>query len=314
MPSAAEIRKTVKLRQSLHHDLTVYALVAGAAGVSVLALTPASEARIVYTPTSQLIGRQGSYNLDVNNDGIVDYTIVESAGRLGSGTLQQLMVRARNGNQVNCVYPYCLSTFIYAAALFRGTQIGPTQQRHGWLGIEAQMAAEIDGNFFDSWNNANNRYLGLRFQINGEIHFGWARFNVRFHGGAPKDRTFEAQLTGYAYETVAGKAIRAGQTVGDAEDISASRQTAQPAASTVASYSGSPRAPDSVPLGELALGETSSLSRAPGATFSSSSGALARASIGRTSEVFVASQPQPEPATLGALSLGASGLAMWRRP
>jgi hypothetical protein len=34
----------------VHHDLTVYALVAGAAGLSVLAQTPASEAEIVYPP------------------------------------------------------------------------------------------------------------------------------------------------------------------------------------------------------------------------------------------------------------------------
>lgn len=35
---------------------------------------------------------------------------------------------------------------------------------------------------------------------------------------------------------------------------------------------------------------------------------------GSTGEMFVTSQPEPELATLGALSLGSGGLAMWRRP
>jgi hypothetical protein len=258
MPPAAEARKIVKLRQSVHRNLNVYALVAGAAGVSVLALTSASEAEIIYTPANELIGRNGSYKLDLNHDGIADFIIAEYASRRSSGSEQQLIVKAGNGNHVNCV-AFCLSTFAYAAALFQGAQIGQAQQRHGWFGQQAQMAAEINGIFFDSWSNVSDRYMGLQFHINGEIHFGWARLNVGFHKGAPKDRTWEAQLTGYAYETIAGKAITAGQTKDEAEDVSGSPQTAQPRAS------------------------------------------------------MAAARPQPEPAGLGALSLGSSGLSIWRR-
>jgi hypothetical protein len=58
---------------------------------------------------------------------------------------------------------------------------------------------------------------------------------------------------------------------------------------------------------------TTSFSHAPEVAFSSSGrGAFARASAGPPSEVIVTSQP--ESATLGVLSLGSSGLAMWRRP
>jgi hypothetical protein len=59
MPSAAAIRKTAKLRQSVHHDLTAYALAAGAAGVSLLSLAQPSEAEVVYTPANQTIGPPG---------------------------------------------------------------------------------------------------------------------------------------------------------------------------------------------------------------------------------------------------------------
>jgi hypothetical protein len=179
-----------------------------------------------------------------------------------------LSVRNANGNQVNCPSSFCISSNSFAAALTLGTEIGYTGHL-GWLGRVAPMAVGIlvdNGSvfYFGRWVNVSDRYIGLRFQINGETHFGWARLNVRFHKGAPKDRTWEAQLTGYAYETIADKAIMAGQTKSDAEDVSASPQTQQP---------------------------KSSLPHPP-----------------------VAVSSEPELATLGVLSLGSRGLAMWRRP
>jgi hypothetical protein len=51
-----------------------------------------------------------------------------------------------------------------------------------------------------------DRYLGLRFETNGQNHFGWERLSVRF-----SKEGFSAILTGYAYETVPNKAIPTGK-------------------------------------------------------------------------------------------------------
>ncbi len=61
------------------------------------------------------------------------------------------------------------------------------------------------------WNNVKDRYLGLKFKIQGKgkIHYGWARLNVRDHG-----HYITATLTGYAYETIPNKPIIAGKTKG----------------------------------------------------------------------------------------------------
>jgi hypothetical protein len=56
--------------------------------------------------------------------------------------------------------------------------------------------------YYGSWINVD-RFLGLEFQINGSTHFGWAEFNVSF---------LQATLGGYAYDTVAGQGLLAGQT------------------------------------------------------------------------------------------------------
>ncbi len=221
-------RKPSALSESLQKRLNIYGIAAGAAGVSLIALAQPSEAEIVYTPTEQTINRQGSYKLDLNHDGITDYIISEHALHVSPlESFQELSVRAAAGNQANCPSSFCISGNTYAAALSLGVPIGNSQRR-GWLGRNVPMADEIlnlNGSVFysDGWVNVSDRYLGLRFLINGETHFGWARLSTRFQKGGPKDRTWVAQLTGYAYETIPGKAITAGQTEdGQRDDTEAS--------------------------------------------------------------------------------------------
>ncbi len=52
-----------------------------------------------------------------------------------------------------------------------------------------------------------NRYLGVKFLISGQTHYGWIRLTV-----ITEPRGMSATITGYAYETIANKPIKAGQT------------------------------------------------------------------------------------------------------
>jgi hypothetical protein len=87
------------------------------------------------------------------------------------------------------------------------------------------------------WRNVTNRYLGLKFKINGKFHYGWARLSVKAFKGQFK---IVATLTGFAYETIPGKAITAGATKGPDDT--------EPAASL------NSRTPEPVTLGALARG------------------------------------------------------------
>jgi len=71
----------------------------------------------------------------------------------------------------------------------------------------------LNGSCNGPWSKAKNRYLGLEFVIGDKVHFGRARLNVSCQG-----TDVLATLTGYAYETVPNKAIKAGQTKGTAEE------------------------------------------------------------------------------------------------
>lgn len=72
-------------------------------------------------------------------------------------------------------------------------------------GCAASCNSEHSGN----WVNVTNRYLGLKFKIHGKVHYGWTRLSIEYVNGS-----FTEPLTGYAYETIPGKSIIAGQTKG----------------------------------------------------------------------------------------------------
>jgi hypothetical protein len=65
----------------------------------------------------------------------------------------------------------------------------------------------------------SNRYLGVKFLIKGETHYGWVRMTVN----APGSTT--GTITGYAYETIANKRVSAGESSGSADDTEAQDST-----------------------------------------------------------------------------------------
>jgi len=204
-------RKTpINLSQSLQHRLNSYALAASAAGVGMLALAQPAQAKIVYTKTREVLGRYGlhSYTIDLNHDGTDDFKLRwaqaseyhEWLAVYGSGTQNGAAGRYKGW---------------YAYALKAGASIGPKNNFGAWSMVNASGSIGSHfTTFYGYWPNVQNGYLGLKFLIKGKIHYGWARLTVKAQLSG-----ITAVLTGYAYETIANKAIIAGKTHGadDAE-------------------------------------------------------------------------------------------------
>jgi len=197
-------RNPSHLPSRLLHHLDLYAIAASAAGVGLLALAPPAEAEVVYTKANQRIGPNGTYSLDLNHDGVVDFLIQQWPGAVSGVGFGALFAKAALGNGVQGA----------GAALSAGQEIGPSQffSSRGLYG-EAMAFVQTTSTFgkiYSSgpWLNVKNRYLGLKFQINGKTHYGWARLSVRV---IRKNQTVIGLLTGYAYETIPNKAIEAGQ-------------------------------------------------------------------------------------------------------
>jgi len=182
------------LNSKLDKNLAAYMLAAGAAGVTLLAAQSA-EAEIVYTPTHTVIGPRSSIELDLNHDGVNDFLV--SRWLYGNGSHLTIDQQApANG------------ILAHGAAVPAGVRIGPNGAFVGYASMASNVT--ISGESFSDgpWKDATNRYLGLKFSVDGETHYGWARLTVTAKGG------IVATLTGYAYETVPNKPILAGQTSG----------------------------------------------------------------------------------------------------
>jgi hypothetical protein len=233
--------KTANLPDSVHHQLNMYALAAGAAGGGVLALAQTAQARIIYTPAHKQLPINKHFYLDLNHDGINDFKFLLHSQPATSRSFGLDYLRVKGSRENNGIVPSTRTSPGCAAALPKGARIGPGDSfQQGSLSMFFSRPYATFGCPFLGQTQA---YLGLKFSVKCKVHFGWARFVT--HSGLPPT----AELTGYAYETIPGKAIIAGATKGPDD--------AEPAA-------------------------------------------------------FL-NTPTPEPATLGALAMGAPGLSIWRR-
>jgi hypothetical protein len=205
-PSSQSSRTPSGLSDPLHHRLNLYALAAGSAGVSLLALTQSAEAKIVYTKAHIVIGTNHIYELDLNHDGTADFKISNHTFFTDTtiASLGVFPVQSKNGVVGK---PEGIGLPPYAYALLPGATVGPKQPFRG-----ASMAWSDGADRGGRWANVRGRYLGLKFSIEGKIHYGWARLNVTTGGNR-----ITATLTGYAYETIPNKPIISGKTEGPEE-------------------------------------------------------------------------------------------------
>ncbi len=215
-------REVAHLNATLDKRLFAYASAASAAGVSLLALAQPTEAKIVYTPTNIEIAPRSRAGIDLVHNGKSDFLLSNHTSFNTSNesftNYLQVTPQGHNGVQSNAV------------ALRSGMLVGPKGQFQG----SAQKMAEFrefcthtshtychtkaGGN----WYNITRGYLGLKFFIHGKAHYGWARLNVTI-----TDKGVYALLTGYAYETIANKAILTGKTKGNEDEGSGNEDQAR---------------------------------------------------------------------------------------
>jgi hypothetical protein len=170
MSSAPQPRKTFKISDSLNRQLNTYALVASAAGVSVLALARASEAKVVYTETHQVTHTGFPLYIDLNHDGIKDFAL---RTRYYWGSYFEVGLSA-SGYRKNVVAGRRFKSsggyfFSAASALPAGARIGPERKfpvHHPFMAVElfnrihTSQYSDV-GPWGEKDNGVRNRYLGL---------------------------------------------------------------------------------------------------------------------------------------------------------
>jgi len=221
MNRSRQPRTPSHLSESILRQLNTYAIAAGAAGVSVLALAQPTEAKIVYTPAHAVVGRP--FPIDLNHDGITDFYLLHVyshfRGKLelwacqviSSNTAGPFCRAIDSTNQIRMAAGNFEAALRYGARIQRGDRFDHAVPLGG---VSFFNGTYWLGPWFNEGRGVKNRYLGVKFKIKGQFHFGWMRITVT----TTRNR-FTATLTGYAYETIPGKAIVAGHTKGPDDNV-----------------------------------------------------------------------------------------------
>ncbi len=191
----------------LNRQLTRYSLAAAVAGVSVLALAQPAESEVIVTKKTIPIPPSPSTEIipiSLTNNGINDFSISLYSFD-GYSIRRSLRMWPLEGG---AVVAQASSRHILSSALplARGAKIGPSAQfsNVNFANIEESQEGR---QFSGLWGvTSKNRFLGVKFLINGETHYGWIRLTVN----TDKNGLLAATITGYAYETIANKPIQAG--------------------------------------------------------------------------------------------------------
>jgi hypothetical protein len=193
-------RPKSQMNTALDKSLLAYVTVATAAGVALMAAATPAAAEVVYTRTHVNVGADSTYALDINHDGIADFSLIRCGTCVNHASILLVGFEAA-GNQV----------IARAPAVSARSPIGPAQNfssRTNYGGVQMVDAGSYSGHswFFGGWAGATNKYLGLKFLVDGQAHYGWARITVTGTGFG----RFLTTLTGYAYETTPNRGIPAG--------------------------------------------------------------------------------------------------------
>jgi hypothetical protein len=215
------------------------------AGVGFLALVQPAEGEVVVTHVNAPIC---GATIDLNNDGKPDFSFPCYGSFYNHSFYVKVMLAPLTGGKA--VGGARKSAGPYASALGSGAKIGPSAHFSSSVGIEQLLIERSAGaqsggsttsgySLVGQWGaNKGPHYLGVKFLINGQTHYGWIRMSVTRHNHHAQ--TLNGTITEFAYETTANKAITAGAT----KAVSASAQKPDL----------KPQKPIGAPLGILALG------------------------------------------------------------
>lgn len=196
-------KRPARVSPNLQHQLNLYVLAASAAGAGMLVLPGQAEARIVYTAVHKTVRLNHALPIDLNHDGIHDFGVLNLTHNSTSPFGDYLAAEPLNsGNQM--MVQRSLRGYA-ASALPAKFTVGPSAKNFR-SGRDLMAYYSTTPRSGGPWKNVSKRYLGMKFRIKGKVHYGWARLNVMV-----TDQV-NATLTGYAYETVSGKAIVTGRT------------------------------------------------------------------------------------------------------
>jgi hypothetical protein len=184
------------MKKNLQSRISKYTAVAGA-----VVSAAGAQAQVVYTDVNPDYSHDAPQNngfavypLDLNNDQTIDF-VIASRDTVTTATVRlTLAVPYGAGNAVAGETP---SNYDYALALDINSMVDSTLN---WIAATNTMAYNVDSNnpYNENWNGVTDKYLGLKFVVGANTHYGWARLDSYAIGDSivVKDYAFNATPNG----------------------------------------------------------------------------------------------------------------------
>jgi hypothetical protein len=200
---------------TIESKIKKYAALAG----GITAVAGVANAQIVHTdinPDTLVTGNGAVYDLDVDNNGVIDFTfnlIVSSTSYTYGGFVTvdvnyagAIMSPAASGNSM-MASSYGMLNVPAGSAIGSSGSFSSTSN---WAGVggsysliystTSSTGSISQGNFLNT-----DGFVGLKFQNSGNTHYGWARIEVANDGAV-------LSVKEYAFESTPNTAINAGET------------------------------------------------------------------------------------------------------
>jgi hypothetical protein len=195
------------MKKELQNKLSRYT----AAAAAVVAATSAT-AQITYTDVNPDISVDDDQDangftvaaLDLNNDATPDFILASRDTTVTSRTRFTLV--APYGTAGNAIAGETPTAYDYALALNLNDMIDNSLN---WIATTNTMAYNVASAnpYNENWNGVTDKYLGLKFIVGANTHYGWARLDVQAIGDV-------WTLKDYAFNATANGGIMAGQVAG----------------------------------------------------------------------------------------------------
>jgi hypothetical protein len=181
------------MKKNLQSRISKYTAVAGA-----VVSAAGAQAQVVYTDVNPDYSHDAPQNngfavypLDLNNDQTIDFVIVSRDTVTPNATVRLTLAAPYGaGNAVAGENP---GGYDYALALDINSMVDSTLN---WIAATNTMAYNVDSAnpYNENWNGVTDKYLGLKFVVGANTHYGWARLDSYAIGDSVvvKDYAFDA--------------------------------------------------------------------------------------------------------------------------
>lgn len=171
---------------------------------SALAGVTAAQAQVMHTnvqPDTLITGIGNAYDLDLNNDGTIDFIIdIGQESSSGSFTFTSgffaysnattgVRISPTGNNAVMGWWPTAMNagqiiqSMSYGWITYSNRPVAQQIQYFQSYSFVSYYGGSYTGSISGTWSNGNfieaeGKYMGLRLELNGNYHFGWVRLDV----------------------------------------------------------------------------------------------------------------------------------------